>query len=117
MTNENKNPNLKHNNALGEKRLIWGVPSNIMLGAIALVVITFVSIGVVASIVMFLVFIPPLIIIHKDDELALTFLLDKLRRPSFYTAGGTTEQTAKILIRKSHGTFEVKKLSNFQQAK
>lgn len=114
MAEKKKNPNLKHNKALYEKRLIWGVPSGIMLAALALVVITFISIGLVASVIIFLIFIPPMIIIHKEDDQALSIRFDNLRRPDFYTAGGTNEKTVKVLTRKSFGSYEVKKLSHFQ---
>lgn len=114
MTKENQNPNLKHNKIINEKRLVFGVPSNIFFAASALVLISWVTAGFPVAITFFLIFIPPLIIIHKDDEQALTILLDNLTRPSFYSAGETNDKPLKILSRKSQGTFEVKKISEIQ---
>ena len=107
---DSKHENLKHNKALYEKRLIRGVPSKLFLGTVALVVITFVVIGFVASIAIFLIFIPPLIVIHKNDDQALILLFDNLKRPNMYTAGGVNEKKLKILMQQSNGNIEVKEI-------
>lgn len=111
MTNENRNPNLKHNKVINEKKLVFGVPSNLFFLATVLVLFVYFTAGFVAGLTFFLIIIPPLIIIHKDDEQALSILLDNLSRPSFYSAGETNEKTLKILTRKSQGTFEIKETS------
>lgn len=110
----NKNPNLRHNATLYEIRLIWGVPSKIMVLALAFVLVSFFSAGLFPALIVLLITIPPLIIIHKNDEQALTVLFDKLKRPDFHSAGGVDEKMLKI-IRKRREVFEVINISDIQK--
>lgn len=100
-----KNPNLKHNKALYEKRLIFGVPSKLFVLVGALVVIFVVTSGLIAGLVAIAVFVVPLIMIHQHDEQAFFILLDKLRRPNFYTGGGFDEITLKTVEVKNNKLF------------
>jgi len=111
LDGETKNPNLKHNKALYEQRLIRGVPSKIFLCAMAIVVVALVTAGFVPAVVVFLIVIPPLIIIHKNDEKALSILFDKLKRPDFYSAGGVDDEKALKVLKKRNETFLVKSIS------
>lgn len=106
-----KNPNLKHNKALFEARLIFGVPSKLFLAAFALVIGTFISAGWIAGIVVFLVFIPPLIMVHRKDEKGLVILFDKLKRPNFYSAGAVDEKSLKV-IQKNDEQFLLKRVQD-----
>lgn len=110
----NKNPNLKHNATLYEKRLLWGVPSKLMVLALAFVFVSFFSAGLFPAIIVFLITIPPLIIIHKNDDQALTILFDKLKRPDFHSAGGVDEKMLKV-IRKRREVFEILNISEIQK--
>ena len=109
---EIKHPSLKHNRALHEPSLKFGVPSRLFLLCCALVIIVLVTAGFVAALVAFLLTIPPAIIIHRDDEKALEILLDKLRRPTFYT-GGVNEKTFKVLL-KNRNKYITKHISQIQ---
>lgn len=111
MSEENSNPNLKHNKALYEKRLMFGVPSKLFVVAIAIVIAALISAGWMAAIVFFLVLIPPLVIAHKDDENAIAFLFDKLKRPDFYSAGGVDEKTLKV-IKKIKNKYVIKNIKD-----
>lgn len=103
MTTDAKNPNLKHNKALYEKRLIFGVPSKLFVLAAAIVVICIVSTGFVAGLVAIFMFVIPLIMVHRNDDQAFLILMNKLRRPTFYTAGGVDEKTLKVVKKHKDG--------------
>ncbi len=94
---DTKNPNLKHNKALYEKRLIFGVPSKLFVLAGAIVVICIVSTGFIAGLVAIFMFVIPLIMVHRNDDQAFLILINKLRRPTFYTAGGVDEKKLKVV--------------------
>lgn len=101
--NVEKKPNLKHNKALYEKRLIFGVPSTLFVLAAAIIVICIISIGFIAGLVAILIFLIPLVMVHKDDDQAFSILINKLRRPNFYTAGGVDDKKLKVV--KKHKDF------------
>lgn len=94
-----KTPSLEHNKALYEPRLIFGVPSTLFVMAFLFVIAAGVFVSFIASLVLFFVFIPPLILVHAKDEKGLIFLLDKVFRPCFYSAGAVSE-SGFMLVRK-----------------
>jgi len=108
--NKSKNQNLKHNKILYESRLIFGVPSQLFIISILLVIAVFIVAGFIPGIVIFFVFIPPLVIVHKKDEKGLYFLIDKCRRPAFYSAGAV-ETTALKTIEKKGDQFILKDMT------
>lgn len=98
---QSRNQNLKHNKTLYEARLIFGVPSKMFILASLLVVAVWISAGLVASIAIFFILIPPLVIVCKGDDKGLMFLLDKFKRPEFYSAGAVSTQGIKIVEKQS----------------
>lgn len=100
---QSRNQNLKHNKTLYEARLIFGVPSKIFILASLLVVAVWISAGLVASIAIFIILIPPLVIVCKGDEKGLVFLLDKFKRPERYSAGAVSKQGIKVVDKQREG--------------
>jgi len=82
-----RNPSLEHNTELYEPRLLFGVPSKLFVVALLFVIFILIFFGWVSSFVVFFIFIPPLIMVHAKDSKGLSFLLDKVLRPQFYSAG------------------------------
>lgn len=112
MTSESsRNPNLKHNKTLYEVRLIFGVPSKLFIVAALLVVAVWISAGFVASLAIFCILIPPLVIVCKGDEKGLVFLLDKFKRPEVYSAGVVSRQGVKV-VEKQRDEFILNTLEN-----
>lgn len=111
MSADQRNPNLKHNKAINEKRTIKNVPSGMFILACSLPLITFFSGGWLPALVVFLVIIPPLIIIHRNDEKALIIYFDKLKRPDYYSGGGVRQKELKV-FRKRSSDYEVRSLKD-----
>lgn len=101
MTDNNRNPNLKHNKAINEKRTILNVPSGLFTLACAFPLLSFFSAGWFPALIVFIVSIPPLVVIHKNDDKALLIYFDKLKRPEFYSGSGVNERKVKVLRRKN----------------
>ena len=105
-------PNLKHNKLLFEKRLFFGVPSTLFLVALALTFGAFVSIGWFAAICVFTVIVPPLILVHREDDKGLVILLDKIKRPDFYSSASIDGKSTKV-IKQTNDRLAIKNIKNF----
>lgn len=102
------NPNLRHSQALNEQPLKFGVPANIFMVALAVTVASlFFSLGL--SIFFFFVLLS-LIKMHKDDHLALSFLLDNLRRPDKYNPSLTKQGESKLLCLGKEDNFYIQEI-------
>jgi len=101
--NSHQNPHLRHNKALYEQRLILGIPSKVFLIAVTVVLFSFFSAGFLAAVIFFVITIPPLFLIFKEDDQALVFLLDKWQRPDLYAAGDVDDRVFKVLKEKRSG--------------
>lgn len=98
MSTENqKNPKLKHNSAIHQDQLMYGVPTPLFFGACSAIIVFFITIGWLGALIIFFLTIPPLIVLHKDDPKAFVILFDKLRRPDCYVAGGVINKPIKIV--------------------
>ena len=82
------------------------MPVHLFIVCILLCFALFITLGFITSFVFFIVFIPPLIIVHADDEKGLVMLFDKLFRASRYDAG-IVDNTSFKVIKNTYSNYDI----------